>query len=56
MCSAKINDVAQYLLNEVSHFHLRPLLGHISLHLRVCIIDDCQEHVLCSIKIKRVSE
>ena len=39
-------DEVQYLLNEISHFHLRPLLGHVSLHLRVCVIDDGQEHVL----------
>lgn len=38
--------VVQYLLNKVSHFHLGPLLGHVSLHLRVCVIDDGQEHVL----------
>lgn len=43
---AKMNDVARYLLDEVSHFHFRPLLGHISFDLRVCVIDDGQEHVL----------
>jgi len=38
--------VVQYLLKEISHFHLRPLLGHVGLHLRVCVIDDGKEHVL----------
>lgn len=38
--------MVQYLPYEVSHFHLRPLLGHVSLHLRVCVINDRQEHVL----------
>lgn len=41
-----MTDEVQYLLNEVSHFHLRSLLGHVSLHLRVRVIDDGQEHVL----------
>lgn len=36
----------QYLLDEVGHFHLRPVLGHVRLHLRVRIINDGQEHVL----------
>lgn len=36
----------QYLLDEVSHFHLWPLLGHVGLHLRIGVIDDGQEHVL----------
>lgn len=38
--------MVHYLLNEVSHFHLGPLLGHVSLHLGVGVIDDGQEHVL----------
>lgn len=38
--------VVQYLLNEVRHLHLRPLLGHVRLHLGVGVIDDGQEHVL----------
>ena len=38
--------MVQYLLDEVHHLHLRPLLGHVGLHLRVGVIDDGQEHVL----------
>lgn len=41
----------QYLLDEVSHFHLRPLLRHVGLHLRVRVVDDGQEHVLYRNKI-----
>lgn len=51
----QLMDVVQYLLNEVTHFHLRPLLGHVSLHLRVCVIDDGQEHVLYRENEKRCS-
>lgn len=56
ICLTKITDTctaAQYLLNEVSHFHLRPLLGHVSLYLGVCVIDDGQEHVLHRKREKR---
>lgn len=38
--------LSEYLLDEISHFHLRSLLQHISLHLGVGVIDDGQEHVL----------
>lgn len=34
------------LLNEISHFHLRPLLRHVGLHLRIGVVDDGKEHVL----------
>lgn len=46
-------NVVKYLLNEICHFHLRPLLGHVSLHLRVCVINNSQEHVLYRNKEKQ---
>lgn len=42
----RIFRIHQYLFDEVSHFHLRPLLRHVGLHLRVRVVDDGQEHVL----------
>lgn len=35
-----------YLLDEVAHLHVTPLLRHVRLHLGVRVIDDGQEHVL----------
>lgn len=59
ICPVKMNDTngmkIQYLFNEISHFHLSPLLGHVGLHLRVCVINDGQEHVLYRQDEKRCS-
>lgn len=33
LLAMETRHVVQYLLNEVSHLHFRPLLRHISLHL-----------------------
>lgn len=44
---------ADYLLNEISHFHLRTLLRHVGLHLRIGVVDDGEEHVLSGKKVKR---
>lgn len=34
-----------YSLEVVCHFKLILLVSHVTLHLRVCVIDDGQEHV-----------
>lgn len=44
----KMNETLRHLFKEVSHLHLRPLLGHVRLHLGVRVVDYRQEHVLHS--------
>lgn len=50
-----LDGIHKYLLDEVSHFHLRSLLRHVGLHLRVRVIDDGQEHVLHRKTLNRFS-